>query len=69
VANRAALAGAAVSLVLVAATSQVPSLARLLSLTPIGAPDWVIVFACGAAPAVAGQAWRAWRARRRFVHA
>jgi len=68
-ANRAALAGAAVSLVLVAATSQVSSLARLLSLTPIGTPEWAIVLACGAAPAVAGQAWRAWRARSRLGHA
>jgi len=67
VANRAALAGAAFSLALVAATAHVPALARVLSLQSIGLADWAVVLIAGAMPAVTGQVWRALRAgQRRF---
>jgi Ca2+-transporting ATPase len=66
-ANRAALAGAGFSLALVAATTHVPALARVLSLQSIGLADWAVVLIVGAMPAVTGQVWRAFRAdQRRF---
>lgn len=66
-ANRAALAGAAVSLALVAATSQFSPLARVLSLDSIGLTEWAVVVVIGALPAIAGQILRWLRAggRRR----
>jgi Ca2+-transporting ATPase len=65
VANRAALAGAALSLALVAATSHLPALARVLSLESIGPTEWAVVLIVGALPAVVGQLWRARRAGQR----
>jgi Ca2+-transporting ATPase len=66
-ANRAALALGAVSLALVAATSQLAPLARVLSLESIGPAEWAVVVIAGALPAVAGQLWRWLRAGQRRI--
>ena len=68
-ANRAALAGAALSLALVAATSQFSPLARVLTLDSIGPTEWAVVIVIGALPAIAGQILRWLRAgQRRMSH-
>jgi Ca2+-transporting ATPase len=65
VANPMALAAAALSLAIVAATSQWSPLARVLSLDSIGPTEWAVVMVIGALPAVAGQIWRWLRAGQR----
>jgi hypothetical protein len=66
-ANKAALALGVVSLALVAATSQLSPLARVLSLESVGPAEWAVVVIGGALPAVAGQVWRWLRAGQRRV--
>jgi Ca2+-transporting ATPase len=57
-ANRLALVAAAVSLIFVWTTSQVPALTRILALQDTGAAEWIVIAVLGAVPAIAGQAWR-----------
>lgn len=68
-ANKIVLAGAAVSLALVAATNYVPALADVLSLQSIDRSQWAVVLSLGAAPAIAGQIWRWFRAGDRTMPA
>jgi Ca2+-transporting ATPase len=67
VANRVALGAAALSLVIVWATSQIPGLAQVLSLEQLSSSQWAVVVTFGAVPAAAGQIWRWLRAGRNRV--
>jgi len=56
VANRAALAALAASLLSLFVVIQVPALARLLHLVPLHGSDWLLVGALSLVPAIVGQA-------------
>ena len=68
-ANKIVLAGAAVSLALLAATNYLSPLTRILSLQSISPAQWPVVLSLGASPAIAGQIWRGFRAAQRTVPA
>ena len=64
VANPYAVGGVVLSLILQVGLVQVPPLAALLHVTPLGARHWAVVLALSAVTAVTGQAIR-WAAQRR----
>ena len=63
VANRAALGALVVGALSLLAVVQIPALAHLLRLVPLGAAEWLLVFGLALVPAIVGQAIkfaRAW---------
>jgi Ca2+-transporting ATPase len=55
VSNPWAIGALAFSIFLQVAVIHIGALARLLGLVPLGAQDWLVVVACGVAPAIVGQ--------------
>jgi len=63
--NRYALGAVFLTVALQLAALYVDPLPRVLRLSPLSAREWVVVLACAAAPAVAGQAGKLLSAQRR----
>ena len=63
--NLWALAAVIVVLLLQLASAYVPPLASILGVVPPRLGDWLLILPFSLAPAIAGQAWKVWRARPR----